>query len=245
MASWVGGTGGLKKLKKDSAGRALRTNRVRFVSVDGIPSVDQEETRGYIGHTLISLLLNLELFCQILVLLPLDRRSNGTIVEEVTRIPNLFLIIISLLQLFVFKELVRGEDKSEFEARFGSGVGDTDVDKVLQSPSITIGDYIRGADMVPQRSQPKFWDRGSMRVISRKFLVGWVVLERLLLSCRDLVQCWLFGSRDDRETALVEWLIQVEILPKQAMISNSVTGQKGNAARGCDKQQGNETGLYG
>jgi len=32
----VGGTGGVKKLKKDSAGRALRTSLVRFVSIDDV-----------------------------------------------------------------------------------------------------------------------------------------------------------------------------------------------------------------
>ena len=71
----------MKKLKKDSAGWALRTELVRFVSVDDTRSTERRERKAYIARTLIALLLDLKLFCQILLLLPLNCCSNGLIVE--------------------------------------------------------------------------------------------------------------------------------------------------------------------
>lgn len=47
--------------------------------------------------TLVSLFFDLELLRQVLVLLPLYVRADRTIVHEVTRIADLFLIEISLL----------------------------------------------------------------------------------------------------------------------------------------------------
>ena len=57
--------------------------------------------------------------------------------------------------------------------------------------------------MIPQRSQPEFWDRSGIGGICWEFFVGWVVLEGLLLSSLDLLRCRFFRSRDDGETAFV------------------------------------------
>jgi len=47
--------------------------------------------------TLVPLLLDLELLGEILVLLPLDGGSKSTIIDEVARITNFFLVKVCLL----------------------------------------------------------------------------------------------------------------------------------------------------
>lgn len=111
---------------------------------------------------------------------------------------------------------------------------------MLQSSGITIGDDLRGADVVPQRGQPEFRDRSGIGGIRWKFFVGWIVLERLLLSCLDLLRCWLCGPGDDRETAFIQRTVQAKVLPKQAIISNSVGDppkKQKSRNQGRDKRQ--------
>jgi hypothetical protein len=158
---------------------------------------------------------------EILILLPLDDGPDSAVVQEIARIPNLFLIMISLLQLFILKELVGGEDKRELEPGFWRGISDADVGEMLQSTDVAIDDDLRGTDVVPQRGQPEFRDRSGLRGICRKFFVRWVIFERLFLSSLDLVRCRFRHANDDRGAEFVQWLGQVEVLPKEAKISSN------------------------
>ena len=113
----------------------------------------------------------LKLLCQVLVLLPVDRRPNGMVVEEIARISSLFLITIGLFLFLVLKELVGGENERELEAWLGGGVGDPDVNEVLQGPSIATDDEFRRFDVILERRQPELWDLSCTGGIRWKFFV--------------------------------------------------------------------------
>ena len=69
------------------------------VDVDGLAD-DTSAAGGYcqcvcgseaIRRTLVALLLDLDLLCQVLVLLPLDLSANGSVVDKVSTVADLFL----------------------------------------------------------------------------------------------------------------------------------------------------------
>ena len=68
--------------------------------------------------TLVSLLFDLKLFGQVLVLLPFYLGADRAIVHEVTRVTDLLLIEIGLLKNFILEVVVRTEDKGNLESRF-------------------------------------------------------------------------------------------------------------------------------
>src|SRR5579863_6388466 len=106
IASSLGATGGAKKLKKDSVGCAFRTSRVRFVS----SQFNIRRTMGNsnkIARTFVSLLLDLKLLCQILLVLPFYIRPDSTVIHEVAGIANLLAVHISLLEYAIFEIFVR------------------------------------------------------------------------------------------------------------------------------------------
>src|SRR5882762_3672933 len=103
-ASSAGGTGGEKKLKNDSVGRALRTRRVRLVSMVGISVTAR--LRRVKGRTLIPLFLNLVLLRQVPLLLPLDFSTNCPVVNKIARVSDFFLINVRFLEDLVLEEFV-------------------------------------------------------------------------------------------------------------------------------------------
>ena len=122
-------------------------------------------------HTLFFYFFYLELLCQVLVLLPVDHCPDGVVGEEIARISSLFLITIGLFLFLVLKELVGGENERELEAWLGGGVGDPDVNEVLQGPSIATDDEFRRFDVILERRQPELWDLSCTGGIRWKFFV--------------------------------------------------------------------------
>ena len=100
--------GGLKKLKKESTGRALRTRRTRFVSFE-LVSLQWKEKDARFRRTFISLLLDLELLRQILVFLPANFRPDCSVIDEIPRVVDLRFVQVRLLQYLVLEALVRRE----------------------------------------------------------------------------------------------------------------------------------------
>ena len=66
--------------------------------------------------TFISLLLNLKLLRQILILLPLNRHPNRMIINEFASIIHFLSIKIRLFQNFVLKEIVGGKLEDDLVA---------------------------------------------------------------------------------------------------------------------------------
>lgn len=177
IASSAGGVGGLKKLKNDSVGRALRTRRVLLVSVIAaiisrerwvvVKRWQEREWRG--KRTLIPLLLNLKLFRQIFLRLPFDFGADGLVVHEVASIADLLLINVCLLQLCVLEILVRREGEDQLETglslvgtrRVVGEVLDADIVEMLEGGSITLRNDLVETDVVPEGSEPKLRYRGS------------------------------------------------------------------------------------
>ena len=73
--------------------------------------------------------------------------------------------------------------------------------------------------MIPECSQPEFGDGSSFGGMGWEFFVGWVILEGSFDPSLDLLQRWLCGASDDREATFIQWLVQVEVLPKKDEIS--------------------------
>ena len=216
MASSVGGTGGEKKLKKESVGLALRTRRVRFVSGRRVVRYGLINLNG--NRTLIPLPLNFEFFCQILILLPLDRCAKGTVVHEVARVPDLLLVEICLLEDLVREEVVLLKLEKDLETRLAHRFGictdafgqvfEADIDKVLEGLSIAICDHLAQRNVVSECGQPELGDTGGGRSnILGQRSVFFVVLGGNLFACLDLLfgGCGLAG--DDRVSAFIERLL--------------------------------------
>ena len=82
------------------------------------------------------MLFDLKFLGQILVIFPLDVRTNCLFIYEITRIADLFLIQVSLLQDVVIEKFIWREDESQFEAGFGIGrreIRDANVEEVFES----------------------------------------------------------------------------------------------------------------
>jgi hypothetical protein len=131
-------------------------------------------------RTLVALLLNLKLLCQVLFFFPLDGGADCPIVHKISRVSDLILVEISLLQFSVLEELVSSEDESELKPRLGFGwweISQSDINEVLQSSRITICDNLRCTNVVPKGGEPELWDGGSLVGVLRQWVVIWVILE--------------------------------------------------------------------
>lgn len=165
-ASSAGATGGVKKLKKDSVGRALRTSRVRFVSASEMTVSERGQTdgkRSEIARTFVALLLDLELLGEVLVLFPLDLGADRTVVHEIARVADLLAVDIGLFEDGVLEELVLLKDEEKLEAGLGVAGGevlDAEVDEVLEGGGVALGDELGEADVVTERGEPELGDRG-------------------------------------------------------------------------------------
>ena len=96
--------------------------------------------------TFVSLLLDLKLLCQVLLILPLYLRPNRPVINEIARIANLLAVHVRLLKHVIFEIFVRRKLKDELEPWFGFTRGkilDTEVGNVLECASVAISDQFR------------------------------------------------------------------------------------------------------
>lgn len=193
-------------MKNESAGLALRTRRVRLVAKNDYEHT-RRKTKSLPLLTLVALLLDLKLLGEILILLPLDLRADGTIVDKVTSIPNGGLVEVRLLEDLVFEKVVGGEEEAELEARLALvifrnvrafDVLQLDVGEVLESISITIGDEVTDGNVVAQGSQPEFRNTVGRRgdILGQRLIVL-DLLRRDLFTSLDLLLCGLSCTEND------------------------------------------------
>lgn len=119
-------------------------------------------TRRDSRHTLVSLLLELKLLRQILVLFPLDVRPYRSITHEITTIPQIAAVHIRLLEHLVLEKLVGAENEQDLVTRLRiivREIFETDVLQMLESLRVAFRDQLRYANVVAQRGQPEFRDR--------------------------------------------------------------------------------------
>jgi hypothetical protein len=166
--------------------------------------------------TLIPLFLNLELFCQVLVLLPLDFRADCPIIHEVAGISHFLLIHISLFEHLILEIFVGAEDKYYLEARLWircREIRDADINEVFKSTSVAVCDEIRYSNVVSESRKPEFRDPVcSRRDILRKWGIVGIIFKRLLLACFNLFGRRVSLTSDDRVSTLIMRLLQCEIL---------------------------------
>ena len=143
-SSSEGGTGGEKKLKKESVGFALRTKRVRFVS-DQLDYQHATRVGWWKQPTFIPLLFDLELLGQVFVLLPLDIGTVRTVIDKVASVSHLFLIEIRLVQNPILKVVIGTKMEADLETgfRFVTGeVRETDINEVFESTRVAFRDEV-------------------------------------------------------------------------------------------------------
>lgn len=98
--------------------------------------------------------------------------------------PNTHLVIVGLCQFSVLKELVRSEHKVELESGlFTVEVRKPDVNEVLESLLISVGNGLGSRDVVLQSSQPELGDTLDV-LAAGSLLLG--LLLFLILSIRVL-----------------------------------------------------------
>ena len=73
--------------------------------------------------TFVSLLLDLKLLCQVLLILPLYLRPNRAVIHEISRIADLLAVHVGLLEHVIFEIFVWGKLKDELEPGFGFARG--------------------------------------------------------------------------------------------------------------------------
>jgi hypothetical protein len=73
------------------------------------PSIISGRTRCKVQHTLVALLLALEAESQVLLLLPVNLRALGVVINEVTTVSALILVVVGLGDGLVGEELVLSE----------------------------------------------------------------------------------------------------------------------------------------
>lgn len=108
--------------------------------------------------TLVPLLLRLDLDGEVLAGLPLDLGSLCVVVDEVTERSDLLLVEVGLGENLVLKELLGSVGELEEELEPGLAVAEvlyTNVDEVLESLLVTLGDELRDACMVCKSSEPE------------------------------------------------------------------------------------------
>ena len=64
------------------------------------------ESKKKTALTFVSLLLDLKLLCQILLILPLYLRPNRAVIYEIARITDLLAVHVSLLKHVIFEKFV-------------------------------------------------------------------------------------------------------------------------------------------
>lgn len=106
---------------------------------------------------LVTLLLGLNGDGHVLALLPLDLGALGMVVDKVTAVAGLVLVVVGLGQQGVGEELVGRELELETETGLVK-VGHADVDQVLKSLLILLGDNIGELGVGLQGSEPELRD---------------------------------------------------------------------------------------
>jgi len=94
-------------------------------------------------RTFVSLFLDLELLCQILLIFPLYVRPDCTVIHEISGVANLLAIHVSLLEHVILEIFVCRKIKDEFETRLGFAGGEvlnTQVGEVFERGGVTISD---------------------------------------------------------------------------------------------------------
>lgn len=201
-------------MKKDSAGFALRTRRVRLVSAARIrPNSKWSRYR----LTLVPLLLDLECLGKVLILLPFDGGADGAVVDEVALIADLLLVEVSLVEDLVLKKVVRSEMELNLEAGLlllGRKVGDGDVNEALERVSVAIGNHLAERGVIAERGEPELGDgRGGVLAGGlRERSVLWVLLLFLLLARLDLLRSRLRLASNDRTATLMQRLLELRKL---------------------------------
>jgi hypothetical protein len=95
--------------------------------------------------TFVSLLLDLKLLCQVLLILPLYLRPNRAVIHKIARIADLLAVHVRLHEHVIFEIFVWRKLKDELEAGLGFARGkvlDTEVGDVLECASVAFGDQI-------------------------------------------------------------------------------------------------------
>ena len=179
--------------------------------------------------TLVPLLLNLKLLCEIFILFPPDLGANGAIVDEITRISDLFLVEISLLEDVVLEEVIGAEDEEDLEAWLAClviEVRELNINKVLEGFHIAICDQLGEGDMISECGEPEV--RNTIRGGSGVFRQGgilFILLDRVLLATIELLPCGLSGSSDDRMSAIIQRFLEAKVLRERV---GKRYGSKGN-----------------
>jgi hypothetical protein len=93
--------------------------------------------------TFVSLLLDLKLLCQVLLILPLNLCPNCAVIHEIARVTDLLAVHVRLLEHVIFEIFVWRKLKDELEPGLGFARGkvlDTEIGDVLECASVAIGD---------------------------------------------------------------------------------------------------------
>lgn len=175
-----------------------------------------KQLRRGLQLTLVALFLDLELSGEVLVLLPLDLRADGAIIEEVAREADLGPVDVGLGEDLVLEVVVGAEVEVELESRLAldilSGVRvvkvlDLDVGEALQSIGVAIGNQLANAQVVAEGGEPEFRDtrRGSLNILGESLIVL-VLFQLSLLAKLDLLLGRGLGARDNGLATLVQRL---------------------------------------
>ena len=93
--------------------------------------------------TFVSLLLDLKLLCQVLLVLPLYLRPNRAVIHEIARVTDFLAVHVCLLEQVIFEIFVLRKLKNELEPGLGFARGkvlDTEVIEILECASVALGD---------------------------------------------------------------------------------------------------------
>ena len=168
------------------------------------------------ARTFVSLLLNLELLRQILLIFPLYIRPNCSIIHEISGIANLLAIHVSLLEHVILEIFVCRKLKDEFEPRLGFTGGevlDTQVGDVFERAGVTISDQFRQTDVIPQCGEPELgYSPRNGRCRNGKWVLVCVVLGGLCSASLELFCGGLRGGMNKCTSARIERFSEFEIL---------------------------------
>ena len=143
------------------------------------------------------MLLDLELLRQILLFLPLDFGTNGTIIHEISRVVDFCLVEVRLLKDLILEIFVVLKGEGQLETGFlrGRKVGKLDVDEMLESTLISVGNELRDTNVIAQCSQPELWDWRSDRAGCTRIRFGQRGVFFIVLLLRLLALLYFFCRR--------------------------------------------------
>lgn len=156
--------------------------------------------------TLIPLLLDLKLLCEILLFFPFNICPDGFFIDEFAQISNFILINVGLFKYLVLEKVIFRETEQDLEPKLRfiivGEVFQSDVCEMFQCSRIAIRDELREANMVPKRCQPEFRDSLGFGVFDERSVV-FVIFDGLFFTSFDLFWCRRRWSMNDSVPALV------------------------------------------